>query len=548
MSAAVLLVSCRPSLLAPLVDACAAGGLDVDVADDAAAAAAAARGRGSRDDPFVGVVVDVDAVADLAEPLCEELRLIPGFGDAPIVFVGPAASPLSSTAAVVAVGGDAFFALPVEAWRVVGKVLAYGGAPPAALSAVSSVLPEEDPAPARSTPSFAHAATPDELLAALGDAAVVAPTDDDELLAAGAGTLTPGLAPALLWAAHAGARAGTLELLDDAGVRRAAVFVDGAPLTLRSTAPAEQAEAVLLRLGWSTSARLASARAARALPSSSTTTAEALSAALVQAGALLPEERAPVTAAILAEQLAAFVAVDTGAWQLRSADGDDAGAGRGATDGHADDGDARALASRLAEAVRRRFDEPRLLAAAGGGDSVWTPRVSVGLGDEPLPAWRAALRDDEGRALRCCDGTRTLEAVVDVAGVPPAVAATAVLLGWIFGALQPEHRGPAPGEEARRDRLAQARTLERERVLDRLRRAREGDWFHLLSLTADASAHEVAASARALRARFDPARAVARGVGDLRGALREIVAALDEAEAVLLDDELRAAHRRRTVG
>jgi hypothetical protein len=126
------------------------------------------------------------------------------------------------------------------------------------------------------------------------------------------------------------------------------------------------------------------------------------------------------------------------------------------------------------------------------------------------------------------------------------VAATAALLGWVFGALQPLQRAPAATDDAQQERLTLARALERERVLDRLRRAREGDWFHLLSLAADANAHDVAAAARSLRARFDPARAVARGVGDLRGALREIVAAIDEAESVLLDDELRAAHRRRT--
>jgi hypothetical protein len=541
VSAAVLLVSRRPALLEPLADTCALAGLDVDVADDAAAAAANARARASRDDAFVGVVVDVDAVGDFASSLCEELRLVPGLHDAPIVLLGSPEGPLSSTNAAVAAGGDAFFALPVEARWVVAKLLIYGGAPTTTLAPTSPVLPLPSRTTSARVPAFAAAATPDELLASLEDTAISEAVDgargEDSRLAARAGRVGPGDVAALLWAAHVGGHTGTFEFLDDVGVQRTCRLVRGATGAFRSGAPGEQPAAIVVRLGWTSAGRIAALRLPRGLPED----AFACCRILADAGAILPEERAPLAQAIVAEQLAAWVTIDSGTWQMRD-EQDDSNEQR--APGLVDD---EALPTLLAEALRRRFDHARLAAAVGGASTILAPCLTVSAHDDDQRGvrWRRALHADEARALSSFDGERNVDAVIDVAGVAAPVALRAALLGRVFGALEVVERGSTPSAEELASHRTAARTLERERVLERLARARGGDWFQLLSLTSDATAYDVTAAATALRARFDPARALARGVGDLRGALREIATAIDEAEALLVDDDVRETHRRR---
>jgi hypothetical protein len=89
------------------------------------------------------------------------------------------------------------------------------------------------------------------------------------------------------------------------------------------------------------------------------------------------------------------------------------------------------------------------------------------------------------------------------------------------------------------------RALVRERVLDRLARARESDYFTFLSVDEDASFTEIVHAIAGLRAHYDPAGPAMSGQGELRGALVEIRDVLADAEAVLCDDELRAAYRSR---
>jgi hypothetical protein len=551
LPAAVLLVSRRPTLLAPLADACAAAHLDVDVGDDAAHAVAVVAARDGASGGFVGVVVELGAVGDDVERLCSGVRALPGLGDVPIALIGPPGGPLATTNAAVAVGADAFFALPIEARRVVAKLLAYGGVAADGLAAIDAVLPLAEDEPVRRGPVFAHAATPDELLAALDDTTVVPAEETGEALPASGRVGGAGDVAALLWSASAARRSGTWTLLDDAGVRRTVALVAGRPTTIRSTAVEEQAAALLVRLGWCSPARIAAVEAGVGLPD----TPVALCTALAQQGALLGHEQKPVARAVFSEQLAALVSVDSGAWQLRGVEpGEDPdGAGSNEPFEDADDcsvdgavDDDGAFATLLAEAVRRRFDLHRLHAAVGGDGSILAPtRPPAPDEAEETPPWHGALLPDEHRVLASFDGERDIEAVAAAVGVHPRRVLQVAALGRVFGAVQVLRRAPAPGPDAIALQLAVARGLERERILDRLRRAREGDWFSLLSLAPDATTHAVRAAAAALRARFHPALAVERGVGDLRAALREINGAIDEAESILVDDEMRTAHRRR---
>jgi hypothetical protein len=553
LRAAVIVVSRRNSLVAPLREAAFVVGLDVDVGRDPGEAAAIARIHGSADDPVVGVVVDVDDHGSVVAALCDELRLVPGLDDVPVVLLGAPHGPLSSTAVALDVGADAFFALPVDAGRVIAKLLASRALPaPPSLSLPTNLVPlpdtHADPAPA-----FVAAATPDELLAALESTDVtsvdgVPSAGDDADAGVDCGVVEAGGVASLLWAAHRRCHSGSIDFLDDAGGRRGCFFVDGALRRVHSTVAAERPDEILVRLGLVTPARLASALDGGRAPAG----AGALCAQLAQAGALLPDERAVARRDVLLEQLAAVVLLDGAAWQRRDAmsgdddetgsDADDADNGGGGGDGgdsgdSGDGGDGFGLGGLLVQALRRRFDLARLYAAVGGGQTVLAPVVDKDADrdedteDAGGEDWRDALHDDEALALAAFDGKRDVDAVVATSGLARPTVLRAALFGRTFGVLRHTYRAPAPSQERVHDEAMRTAVLWRERVLDRLARARAGDPVRLLSLLPDATAQEVAAAAATLRARFDPARAGDRGIPELRDVLVEIVAAIDAAAA-----------------
>jgi CheY-like chemotaxis protein len=554
----VLLVSRRPEVLRPLRAACVAAGLEAVTVDDPLVAPRVLATVSS--DRIAGVILDLATTADheLVAPLCEELRALPGMHEPPILLLG-AGGDITSIADAVAVGGDGYFALPVDAARIVAKLLTYtgGSLPPLPPLPVPAHASDDRPhrGPAAMAPMVADAATPDELLAALDGVtalpATAEPVDDDRdfggerrndspprvdagdraadveragrLLGAGQGPCGPGTPAGLLWAACTARTTGMLEVLEEDGARRGISLVDGVPTRVRSTVAAEQPEALLLRLGVVTRARLASLRARGPLPQR----LGPLCALLVDVDALLPEERAGAIRAVLAAQLTAFVGSRGGAWQLRDGADD-------AVDPSVERVDADGLPALVVEGLRRRFDEDRLFDALGGPGSVLAP-TGAGL---PLVV-EEALTPDERRGLTGFNGARSLDEVVRRIGLPPSLVWRAGLVGLAFDVVRLTHRAPAPTTAARLDRRTHARTLERERVSARLELARAGDPFGLLSLSADATPHEIAVAAAALRARHDPGTALRRGLGELRPALLELVEAINEAEAELLDDEVR---------
>jgi hypothetical protein len=549
----LLLLSRRAALVAPLRTAGTAAGLHVVVRHEPAAA------QGIPD--VSGIVVDVDALAGhraAAEVWCDALRAGPGRADVPIVFVGDG-SVVGSVADALAVGGDAFFALPVDAGRIVAKVLAYGAGalPPPPPREPLPPLPIPPVTPSR-TPAVAPAATPDELLAALEGAGALPATDEtdvhddaddraspagfpatddgDPRWTAGHGACRPGEPAALLWDACARRLTGSLELLDDEGTRRGVVLTAGQPVAVRSTAPAEQPDAIVQRLGLVPTARLAALRARGPLPRR----AGPLVTLLVDSGALMPEERADAVSAVLIEQLTAWVGGAGGAWQRRDGTDDD----DNAIDVDLPRDGRNGVAGVLVEALRRRFPEVRLATVIGGLASVLRPAGRA------LPAAIDAVLDaDERRAIAGCDGGCGLDQLVLRLGVPLPAVLRGALVGLVFGHLVrdggPATTDPRTITATLDERRSRARLLHRERIEERLTLARGDDYFRLLSLPEDATAHEIVEAAARMRARFDPARAAERGVPELRTALVEIVDVVGEAEAALLDDEVRAAHARR---
>src|SRR5262249_59931940 len=93
-----------------------------------------------------------------------------------------------------------------------------------------------------------------------------------------------------------------------------------------------------------------------------------------------------------------------------------------------------------------------------------------------------------------------------------------------------------------RDREAD-RAIDKERVLAKRTQVQDGDYFVVLGLARDASAHEVARAFERLKREFAPERFADPMRQELADALVEIGEVLDEAHRVLVDDAVRASYR-----
>jgi DNA-binding response OmpR family regulator len=561
----VILVSRQPAFIDPLRSTCDAAGLDLAVAEDAPAALEVARRLagmasgsatgGATGGAIGGVIVDVAAIDDLGSALCDELRAAPGAADAPIVFVGDGHGVIASLADALGVGGDAWFLLPVDARILVAKILAWRGE---SVPAIASAIIERRPVEGAFPRVIAAAATADQLLGALGEHDSDDDNDDDDGVHGGGAppVHTPPPAPAvggaprdhhddeapfapddgscqgaawltLLATARRRRASGVLSSIAADDTRRVCVLRDGRVVGLSSSAAREQAASILLRLGLLTAARH------RALPPAlSSSTTAALCAHLEATGGLLSAERHAARRAVLLAQWLAFAASDGGRWSWRP------GAHDGTDDVVSEPGDALDD-DEAARALRARLHDERLWALVGGPDTVLRRAATP-----PDDAGAFLVRDDELRVLSHVDGARTLDDLIALVGDQGAVLRAAVF-GVASGALAVTTLGRAETADAREARRTRERALVRERVLDRLARARESDYFTFLSVDEDASFTEIVHAIAALRAHYDPAGPAMRGQGELRGALVEIRDVLADAEAVLCDDELRAAYRSR---
>lgn len=182
------------------------------------------------------------------------------------------------------------------------------------------------------------------------------------------------------------------------------------------------------------------------------------------------------------------------------------------------------LAALIAEAVRGAAVE-RLRAAVA--DEV-RPRVGLA-GPEELAA---ELRWPElAKIAGRFDGAATVGELVAAAVADEAEIRAAVRVLGLFGHL-------APADEAGEEGLL---ALDRRRVRERLRLARETDYFALLGLPRGASRAEVRRAHADLTATFREGLEPASRV-ELAEELAELVAALDEARDVLTDEALYCAY------
>jgi DNA-binding response OmpR family regulator len=101
----------------------------------------------------------------------------------------------------------------------------------------------------------------------------------------------------------------------------------------------------------------------------------------------------------------------------------------------------------------------------------------------------------------------------------------------------------AGGAEGSDEQAEQLLRVDRQRIRNKHAQVCEADYFALLGLGADASAHEVRRAYERLRREFDQEVVPPDLAGEFSRELAEIVQVLDEAYQVLGDDELRQAYR-----
>ena len=223
------------------------------------------------------------------------------------------------------------------------------------------------------------------------------------------------------------------------------------------------------------------------------------------------------------------------------------------------------------EGVRRKYSLERLVELVGPPETVLAPTTLLARAlDE------AAITAAERARAELIDGERSLAELALGAVGPPLGETALYALAWslvaigaarlgaveaqpgvgvravptlvtsAYGESAAERRTRPRPTERPRDREAD-RAIDKERVLAKRTQVQDGDYFVVLGLGRDATAHEVARAFERLKREFAPERFADPLRGELSDALAEIGEVLDEAHRVLADDAVRASYRAHLV-
>lgn len=210
----------------------------------------------------------------------------------------------------------------------------------------------------------------------------------------------------------------------------------------------------------------------------------------------------------------------------------------------------RPPAAIVLEGVRRKYVPERIMALAGATEVTPVRRPD---GDEGLLEG-CPVTGKDWRLLDAMDGRRTLSELADDLGAPLhqawSLAWALHCLGLVAlapaGATRAEEQSgqTSPVGAARRGSAGPASfEVEIQRILNRRRLAREGDYFAVLGAAPDATAAEVAEAWDRARSQLTPPELPALLSERYAEELREILEVLDEAASVLTDDVLRERYR-----
>jgi len=337
-------------------------------------------------------------------------------------------------------------------------------------------------------------------------------------------------------------------------------FERGAPVFASSNLPDDRMGEMLARQGRLT--REQRAKGAQILES----TGRRMGGVLVELGALKESELAPlvrrhyeeITYSVFAWPEGGDVPAEDGEWTLGPERvGDDEPIRL--------DEPAPAL---IMEGIRRKYAAPRLLRRLGGGTQV--VQLLVGGAAASAVLDDMALSDEERLVVRRFDGVRTLDEIraaanvgdeivcgvawalvalrlaavtraVDAETTLPKVAVTVAVAG--NGTARPAAADHAPAGGANDRDRARDQEIDRARVLSRYALVEEGDYFEVLGLPREASAHEVRRAHQALTRELSAAGLDPEVAAELEGPLRAIRAVLDEGARVLGDPRLRRRYQ-----
>lgn len=211
------------------------------------------------------------------------------------------------------------------------------------------------------------------------------------------------------------------------------------------------------------------------------------------------------------------------------------------------------------EGIRRKYTAPRLLRRLGGGTQVMQLQITGTTASAVLDDM--GLSDEERTVVRRFDGVRTLDEIRAAANVGEEIvcgvawALVSLRLASVTRAIDAETTlakvdaasngtvaaagaEPAPASDKERDQA-----IDRARVLSRYALVEEGDYFEVLGLPREASAHEVRRAHQALSRDMSAAGIDPEVAAELDGPLRAIRAVLDEGARVLGDPRLRRRYQ-----
>jgi hypothetical protein len=155
------------------------------------------------------------------------------------------------------------------------------------------------------------------------------------------------------------------------------------------------------------------------------------------------------------------------------------------------------------------------------------------------------VSDDERAALALMDGERTLSEIAAATTQGELRVYQLAYAAIVLSVALPRSAGDQLLHAGDRDVGGARRrdaTIDRQRVAAKHAQVRNGDYFALLGLGRDASAHEVLRAYERARREFSP-ETIGRELADeLSAELAEIREVVEEAREILLDDELRTAY------
>ncbi len=352
-------------------------------------------------------------------------------------------------------------------------------------------------------------------------------TGSDEL-SARAGQLSPGEVPRLLWRQHQARYSGAIELRQGQG-EKTLWMAGGEVVFVRSNLAADRFVDGLLRRGvltrpqYETARRLAAKEPRR------------LGRLLVEAGFIKPDEVQSLLREHLARVLQTAYGWEQGSWRLRPGDAVDEAVlldtpmDQLLLDGLRFELDERQLFQLLVDAFGDRSAKPRL----ADSDRL-RHETADELGD------RLGLHDGLRAWLAGLDGRRPLHVLRREPGLDRhetlALLLTLRTMGRLEGGdLAQEVGGGLPPS---RDPVQ----VDADRILDRLRLAREADYFELLGLGRDATRGEVRRAHVELSSTFRDEVLEEGTLDRYARELDELRAALEEARDILTDDAMRSAY------